>query len=162
MMGILSLSRKQAPLRAALASLVVVGTCSGALAILKPEYGYSRAPGISEFACAHAAQWQGLARRGRPPITRFGPDSPDDTDVLHYDLNLEARPTTHEIVGTVVMNVRSLVNGLNQFEFRLSDAYAISQLKVNGAPITEAAGQTGLRSRRSVGALSGTVRRLPR
>jgi len=59
-----------------------------------------------------------------------------DTDVLHYKLELEIDPDGEWIGGTNVMTVRSLVDDLTLFHFRLDDALAITTVEVNGMPVT--------------------------
>ena len=60
-----------------------------------------------------------------------------DTDVLHYNLNIEIFPATHEIAGTNVITVKSLVDGLTEFTFRLHTNLTISSAIINGTtPVT--------------------------
>ncbi len=85
--------------------------------------------------CSHA----------RAAAARMAHEAPDgwelssnaaDTDVLHYKLELEIDPDGEWIGGTNVMTVRSLVDDLTLFHFRLDDALAISAVEVNGTPVT--------------------------
>ncbi len=55
-----------------------------------------------------------------------------DTDVLHYSLDIEIIPTGSSITGNNTMTVKSLVNNLTVFEFRLRSSFTISALKVDG------------------------------
>jgi aminopeptidase N len=56
-----------------------------------------------------------------------------DTDVLHYNLDIEVFPATTSISGTNVMTVKSLVNGLTQFTFRLRNTFTITAATLNGS-----------------------------
>ncbi len=60
----------------------------------------------------------------------------DDTDVLHYDLELEIKPSITRIDGTCVMTVRSRIDNLTQFEFRLRNTLAISAVEIAGTPLS--------------------------
>jgi len=57
----------------------------------------------------------------------------DDTDVLHYDLDIEIDPTNQTVTGTNVMTIRSLVSGLTEFTFRLRSNYTITSALINGS-----------------------------
>jgi aminopeptidase N len=57
-----------------------------------------------------------------------------DTDVLHYKLDLEFRLTNHWIGGSNVITVRSLVDGLSVFRFRLHQILTISDVRVDDVP----------------------------
>jgi len=63
-------------------------------------------------------------------------ESFDDTDVLHYNLDIEVFPDDGLIAGTNVITVRSLVDGLTEFTFRLYFGFGVSSAKVNGTPVT--------------------------
>ncbi|MFQ3610742.1 MAG: M1 family aminopeptidase [Fimbriimonadales bacterium] len=58
------------------------------------------------------------------------------TDVLHYDLTLEVRPTTRELIGSCVMTVRVSAPSISAFRFRLRDNFLITALKLDGRPIS--------------------------
>lgn len=59
-----------------------------------------------------------------------------DTDVLSCFLQVEPTFATKRIVGQNDMTIRSLVSGLDEFTFRLSNAYSITSLTLDGRPIT--------------------------
>jgi aminopeptidase N len=65
--------------------------------------------------------------RNQQPLTRA------DTDVLHYNLDIEIDPGAQWIGGSNTMTVESLVNGLTLFPFRLSSTFTITALTVNGS-----------------------------
>ena len=56
------------------------------------------------------------------------------SDVLHYDLNLEIFPAAEELAGDNVMTVRAAADGVSSFAFWLHDAFEIVSVQVNGAP----------------------------
>lgn len=88
---------------------------------------------------------QRMARRGLAPPPEEAPPiaylvSLSDTDVLHYDLSIE--PTnlnpagdTCLMSGTNVMTIKSLVDGLTEFQFRLRNQFSISTARVNGVNV---------------------------
>ena len=61
------------------------------------------------------------------------PDAPEDTDVLHYKLEIEIDPATQWVGGSNRMTVRSLSAGLTEFDFRLKDNFNITAVEVGGA-----------------------------
>jgi hypothetical protein len=60
----------------------------------------------------------------------------DDTDVLHYVLDIEIDPPTTWLGGTNTMTVRSLIDGLTTFQIRLHDNFNITSVQVDGVPAT--------------------------
>lgn len=59
-----------------------------------------------------------------------------DTDVLHYDLNIEFDHPSRWVGGSNTMTVKSTVDGLTLFRFRLRDNFNITAMTVNGNPVT--------------------------
>lgn len=55
-----------------------------------------------------------------------------DTDVLTNDLDIEVVPSNSTITGSNTMVVKSLVNGLTTFTFRLRSNFTITQAQLNG------------------------------
>ncbi len=68
-----------------------------------------------------------------------------DTDVLHYNLDIEIVPSTSHIAGTNTMTVRSLINGLTQFTFRLRTQFACSAVINGTTPVTVTTASTTTR-----------------
>ncbi|QOJ03862.1 MAG: M1 family metallopeptidase [Planctomycetia bacterium] len=74
-----------------------------------------------------------------------------DTDVLHYDLDIEISniniaSNTCTITGRNVMTIKSLVDGLSEFTFRLRTQYTITSALINGTtPISVATQSTTTR-----------------
>ncbi|GBC91769.1 Aminopeptidase N [bacterium HR15] len=66
-----------------------------------------------------------------PPLLQ----DPTLTDVLHYDLTLEVRPSTQELIGSCVMTVKVKQPTLNAFRFRLRENFTITSLQLDGRPI---------------------------
>jgi len=66
---------------------------------------------------------------GREPLT----EALDDTDVIHYDLDIEIDPAAKRIDGSNAIIVESRINGLAVFHVRLADTFTISSVTVNGA-----------------------------
>lgn len=69
---------------------------------------------------------------------RGGPrEAPEATDLLHCDLEIEVVPSSAtNIIGTNTMTVKSLVDGLTQFTFRLRSQYNISSATIGGTPVS--------------------------
>jgi hypothetical protein len=73
-----------------------------------------------------------------------------DTDVLHYDLNIEITnidpgANTCTITGTNAITVRSQSAALTEFSFRLREQYTITSADVDGTPVSVAAPSTTTR-----------------
>ncbi len=60
----------------------------------------------------------------------------DLTDVLHYDLTLEVRPNTRELIGSCTGTIRVLAPTLSTFRFRLRENFLITAVKLDGRPIS--------------------------
>ena len=58
----------------------------------------------------------------------------EDTDVLHYVLDIEIVPTFDWLGGTNTISVRSLIDGLSTFQIRLHDTFDITSVLVDGSP----------------------------
>lgn len=92
----------------------------------------------SELGCAACRNTKRSFLLMAPPASRSDADRAanlTDTDVLHYDLNIEIIPSTHNIAGSNTITVASLVDGLDHFEIRLSNSFTISTIKVAGTPV---------------------------
>ncbi len=77
----------------------------------------------------HHASWELFEP---PPLFQ----DPELTDVQHYDLTIEVRPATRELVGSCIMTVKVVQPTLNSFRFRLRDNFTITNLRLDGRPIT--------------------------
>jgi peptidase M1-like protein/CopC domain-containing protein len=60
-------------------------------------------------------------------------EAANDTDVLNCNLDIEIAPGPNTIAGSNTMTVKSKVDGLTQFTFRLRSNLAISSAIINGA-----------------------------
>ena len=95
----------------------------------QPEVGCGK-------ACAfHTAINSGFTPGQLIPGARFGTRGPgtDPTDVLNNNLSIEILSVTSpsaSIVGTNVMTIRSMVNGLSSFAFGLRSQYTVSNCTV--------------------------------
>jgi hypothetical protein len=92
----------------------------------------------SDHACSRARQagvaWEaGLALTAGDPGLRDGLS--DQTDALHNNLEIEFDTVHRRIAGSNLMTVRSLVDGLDRFQFRLHNVFAINDLRVGGTPV---------------------------
>ena len=91
-----------------------------------------------EPGCARARQ---AARRWAVPDPRdpgfsgLRDERAADTDVLHYDLDIEIDPNAAWLGGTSTMTVRSTVDSLTVFRFRLQDWFTISAMSVGGVSV---------------------------
>lgn len=59
-----------------------------------------------------------------------------ETDVLHYDLDIEINPSAVTIAGRNTMRVRVLVNGLQSFQIQLDQAFGSPAMSIGGVPVT--------------------------
>lgn len=98
--------------------------------------------------CAHAKAFRermAAVDRETPEVSRLLRESMPLTDVLHNDLDIEVLPATRSVTGRNTMTVRSEVDGLTEFTFRLRNNMIVSACILNGS--TPAAwsmlGQTG-------------------
>ena len=57
----------------------------------------------------------------------------DDTNILHYDLDIEIVPDDEWLGGTNTINALSAVGGLTSFQVSLSNAFTISSVTVDGS-----------------------------
>jgi len=94
---------------------------------------------IHDAGCGHAkaAMRRYLRERGQTPppdqnLTNFD----TETDVLHYTLDIEVDLDNEWIGGSNLMNVRVLEDGIDTFQVRISDAFNIPALTINGNPVT--------------------------
>jgi hypothetical protein len=63
-------------------------------------------------------------------ITPRGPVPADPTDVLHNALEIEVAPPGNSLTGVNTMTIRSTVNGLNSFTFRLRWNFTVTRCTV--------------------------------
>jgi len=88
-----------------------------------------------EPPCAHARaakQRLSIQRTRMAPGVALLEEFAGDTDVQHYQLDLEIDPAGQWIGGANTMTVASTVNNLTKFRFRLAKEFTISALKVSG------------------------------
>jgi hypothetical protein len=81
---------------------------------------------------------QGLAQLGRIELRQPSAQAValEDTDVLHYVLDIEIVPGLNSLGGTNTISVRSLIDGLATFQIRLRDNFNITSVEVEGVPAT--------------------------
>ncbi|MEW6197181.1 MAG: M1 family aminopeptidase [Planctomycetota bacterium] len=89
------------------------------------------------WPCGHAKA--AAARRMQELVGPQGPGDlrtlgGEDTDVLHYHLDIEIVPAARSISGSNTMTIASRVAGLSVFYFRLHTALTISELTLDGVP----------------------------
>jgi len=58
----------------------------------------------------------------------------EQTDVLHYDLEIEILPSQTRLIGSNTMTIRAVADGVSSFDFQLDSPLATTELLVNGAP----------------------------
>jgi aminopeptidase N len=102
--------------------------CADARAQVVPE---DEQPGWAACACGKIELLQRRLELGLP-VDEGGPgyDSREvmtDTDVLSNDVDIEVLPATEEIRGSNTITVRSLINGLTQFTFRLRGNFTVQR-----------------------------------
>ncbi|MBL8764593.1 MAG: hypothetical protein JNM07_10030 [Phycisphaerae bacterium] len=116
-------------------ALVAAGAC-GAVQGAPPSGGDPDLNYIPTRGCGKAQALRAMAARGwqwgegeTGATTR---EAATDTDVLSNTIDFEVFPATDTITGSNTMTVRSLVNGLTKFTFRLRSNYTITQILLNG------------------------------
>ncbi len=108
--------------------LLWFGVLAGLL--LVPSFAHGEKCALCGHALrARASVWEAFEP---PPLIQ----DPQLTDVLHYDLTIEVRPATRELIGSCVMTVKVLQPTLNAFRFRLRDNFVISNLRLDGRSIS--------------------------
>jgi hypothetical protein len=85
----------------------------------------------------------GICKQGRTRLGEIVMPAPaaqagvvNDTDVLHYVLDIEVVPASDWLGGTNTITVRSLIDGLTTFQIRLRDNFNITSVQVEGIPAT--------------------------
>ncbi|MHC4970541.1 MAG: hypothetical protein ACYTF4_18265, partial [Planctomycetota bacterium] len=83
----------------------------------------------------------GICRQGMAHLGDGEPQAPtalalEDTDVLHYVLDIDVVPAFNWLGGNNTITVRSLVNRLTKFQIRLRENFDITSVLVDGAPAT--------------------------
>jgi aminopeptidase N len=140
--------------------LLLTGLCLGLVAaFVLTDVNYAGASVLNDSATGHPAILGGTGHphqlgcsRARSAVlrdlaegekneddlgTRAMRESFGDTDVLHYNLDIEVFPATQEIAGANTMTVGSLVDGLTEFTFRLHANFTITAAVINGTtPVT--------------------------
>ena len=91
---------------------------------------------VDEHPCARAkaAMMRVAEEWGVPELARALLATAAETDVLHYQLELEAVPATRLLIGSNVMTVRAVADSVQRFRFRLASSYALTSVIVDGAP----------------------------
>ncbi|MEE9212547.1 MAG: M1 family aminopeptidase [Phycisphaeraceae bacterium] len=75
-----------------------------------------------------------LMRVGDGEQHRYAAEDTGDTDVLHYELDIEIVPDTEWLGGSNTITVRCVVDGLTTCALRLHDVFTITDVQVNGTP----------------------------
>ncbi|MBX3119637.1 MAG: M1 family metallopeptidase [Fimbriimonadaceae bacterium] len=86
-------------------------------------------------SCSHSSELRQQFRQGaKKPIPPTPPKlaAASDTDVLHCFLDIDVTLSTKTIIGSNTMTIRSNVDNLTTFEFRLINNYSISSILVDG------------------------------
>jgi hypothetical protein len=63
-------------------------------------------PSAGAFVCSHQASFRALFKAGLPPNAPML-ENPGDTDVLNYNLSVEAKPSTSEILALTSLRLRA-------------------------------------------------------
>lgn len=98
--------------------------------------GQDPASGARQCSSAKRAAYRSMTNHGPRGLPAERDARAADTDVLHYKLELEFRLNEHWIGGSNVITVRSLIDGLTGFRFRLHQVLTISDVRVDDVPAT--------------------------
>ncbi len=89
--------------------------------------------GLAE--CGHSSHLRALYRQGaKKPVPPIPPKlaASEDTDVQHCFLDIDVSLSAKTINGSNTMTIKSNVDNLTTFDFRLINNYAISSITVDG------------------------------
>lgn len=127
--------------------------CTGLFGPVEPPVDPCAGEGGPRCGKAHAAVLRDQAAEqnaGSEGVAGLR-DALTDTDVLHYDLDIEISnintgANTCTVTGRNIMTIKSLVGGLSEFTFRLRTQYTITSAMINGTtPISVATVNTTTR-----------------
>jgi aminopeptidase N len=96
--------------------------------------GSAGAPEEEAHPCARAkaaSRW--LAPSSAPELARALLATAAETDVQHYQLELEVVPASRTLAGANEMTVAAAADGVRRFRFRLASAYTMTAVTVDGA-----------------------------
>ena len=103
----------------------------------EPETGCGKAEAAQRLFAARGmvAEWR---REYQAMVAAGLREQIQDTDLLHCDLEIEVVPGgSPNVIGTNTMTIRSNIDGLSVFTFRLRTQYVIANPVINGStPIT--------------------------
>ncbi|MEW6742226.1 MAG: M1 family aminopeptidase [Planctomycetota bacterium] len=133
----LALSRSFAILAAGLllCALPAIATCQAKKPDAAATLGCGKARSLAQRYLAGQQAAEALGHGLLPG----GPDAvlPDDTDLLHCDVEIQVLPDQYEnLVGTNTMTIQSKRGSLGEFIFRLRSQFTISAAEVDGTPVT--------------------------
>jgi hypothetical protein len=97
--------------------------------------GCGKAAALRTRASASASGEDCVHEAGHSPSGGGGPglrEAYAETDVLHNRIDIEIVPSSQTITGSNTFTIRSLVNGLSQFTFRLRSNFTVTGAVVNG------------------------------
>lgn len=98
---------------------------------LFPPPAAEPAPAVNR-PCALAAAFTPQPPSDEPNVvTRLAGEAFDETDVLHYDIDIDLEDDNKPFVVSVQIQVRSKVDGLSTFWFRLTDGMTIRSSTIN-------------------------------
>jgi aminopeptidase N len=104
--------------------------------MVQPTATVADGPSLAQLGCSRArsAMLRDLAAHPKNDDdagAKLVRDALSDTDVLHYQLEIEVLPDTHDVSGSNTMTVKSLVDGLTHFTFRLHSNFEITTALLN-------------------------------
>jgi aminopeptidase N len=120
-------------LRSVTRHLAIVSALLGSAAA-SPANAEPGDPATPEHGCAHASFDGPPLRDGRPLPRPVRGEYDDDTDVLHYDLELEIVPDDEMLIGRSVLTVRSCTTDLAHLDVWLDTLLDIASITVDGQP----------------------------
>lgn len=117
--------------------MMLTGSLLAAAAALFTPFGaHSPAESCGKAELLRAAFEHGMMPSLEKPLWLRKLEGLTDTDVISCNVDLEPGFAGGTLAGSNTMSIRSLVNGLNQFHFRLADNLGPSSVTLNGTPIT--------------------------
>ncbi len=108
------------------------------LLIAAPALSVAQTAWNEEHSCSRAklAGAHHWAPPGGVPLSGQRDETSGDTDVLHYDLELEIELTTGHMNGSNVIRTRALVDNLTVFRIMLRNSFIVDALRIGDADLT--------------------------
>ena len=88
--------------------------------------------------CDHCAQMKRTLLAEAPLLPRDAADraADNETDVLHYDLDITITPASQNIAGSNTMTIRAAAASVSDMDIQLSSSFTIGSITIGGSPVS--------------------------